>query len=325
VSGVRLTKHHGLGNDFLVLLDREGDHPVTPELVRELCDRHVGIGADGLLRATPTPTDGVDARMELYNADGSVAEMSGNGIRCLGQALLLAGWTARDDQVVIATHAGVRTLTVHQTFDDRRWNGGTGGPHGGGADQPGPADVDAEGTATAGPGASAPEASPAGGTAGGAADASRTVVLSVDMGPARLDGEAPEWTGGRVRRAVWADMGNPHLVAEVDGLDEAAVEELVALGEQVNAKVPGGANVHFVVVGPGDAITVRTYERGVGLTQACGTGACAAAAVAQQWEVMGPSVTVDMPGGQAVVHVGSTVTLTGPATAVAAVDFPWPA
>lgn len=278
---MRLTKHHGLGNDFLVLLDRDGDGPVTPELARELCDRHLGIGADGLLRATPTPTDGVDARMELYNADGSVAEMSGNGIRCLGQALLLAGWTARDDQVVIATHAGVRTLTVEPMLDER------------------------SGVGAAGP--------------------ARTVVLSVDMGPARIDGEASEWVGGRVRRAMWADMGNPHLVAEVAGLDGAAVDDLIVLGEQVNAKVPSGANVHFVVVGPGDAITVHTYERGVGLTQACGTGACASAAVAHRWGVVGSPVTVDMPGGRAVVQVSATVTLTGPATAVAAIEYPWPA
>jgi diaminopimelate epimerase len=290
---MRLTKHHGLGNDFLVVLDRDDATPVTPELVRELCDRHLGIGADGLLRATPTPTDGVDARMELYNADGSVAEMSGNGIRCLGQALLLAGWTARPDQVVISTHAGVRTLAVQPMFDDRK------------------------GTPPS------------------------TVVLSVDMGPARIDGEAPEWIGGRVQQAMWADMGNPHLVALVDdvsagdgaasGADPTttpargdAADDLVVLGEQVNAKVPAGANVHFVAVGPGDEVRMRTFERGVGLTQACGTGACAAAAVAHHLGLVGPSVTVDMPGGRAVVEVGATVTLTGPATAVAAIDYPWP-
>lgn len=278
---MRLTKHHGLGNDFLVLLDHAGDDPVTPGLVRELCDRHQGVGADGVLRATATPSAGVDAKMELFNADGSVAEMSGNGIRCLAQALLLEGWAASKDQVVIATHAGVRVVKVVQVFDD-----GVGDEERGGF--------------------------------------MHTTVMSVDMGPARIDGEAPEWAGAGVRRAMWADMGNPHLVAEV-GERSLSPDELVVLGERVNASTPMGANVHLLVAGPGDdAVSIRTYERGVGLTEACGTGACAAAAVAHEWGLVGSSVTVDMPGGRAVVEVGPTVTLTGPATVVAAVEYPWP-
>jgi diaminopimelate epimerase len=295
---MRLTKHHGLGNDFLVLLDDTGDRLLTAPLVRAVCDRRRGIGADGVLRATPTPSEGVDAKMELFNADGSVAEMSGNGIRCLAQALLLEGWAARDDQVVVATQVGVRTVAVRRTFDDSRWD-------------------DAGGRRPS----SEPEAEREAPAAG-----SRTMVMSVDMGPARLDGEAPEWAGAGVRRAMWADMGNPHLVAEIGEEGDVSKHELVHLGEKVNASAPHGANVHLLVAGPGDdAVAIRTYERGVGLTEACGTGACAAAAVAHGWGIVGPSVTVDMPGGQAVVDVGPTVTLTGPATVVAAVDYPWPA
>jgi diaminopimelate epimerase len=128
-----------------------------------------------------------------------------------------------------------------------------------------------------------------------------------------------------VRRAVWADMGNPHLVAEVADMNDVSKHELVHLGEKVNASTPRGANVHLLVAGPGDHdISIRTYERGVGLTEACGTGACASAVVAHRWGLVGPSVTADMPGGQAVVDVGATVRLTGPATVVAAVDYPWP-
>jgi diaminopimelate epimerase len=315
---VRLTKHEGLGNDFLVLLDRDSSSPVDGELARAVCDRHLGVGADGLLRATPSESEGVDARMELFNADGSVAEISGNGIRCLGQALLLAGWTARSDRVVIATYAGVRTLTVWETFDEGRWAA--------------PAEA---GGAVAGAG---PATAPATGTVA----ASRTMVLSVDMGPARIGGDAPDWVGaagGAVRRALWVDMGNPHLVAEIG--DEADVDHdgLVTLGERVNATVPGGANVHLLVAGPprpvgsagpseppgrADGIAIRTYERGVGPTRACGSGACASAVAAHRWGLVGPSLTVDMPGGRAVVEVDATVTLTGPATAVAAVEYPWP-
>src|SRR3546814_10761803 len=84
---MRLTKHHGLGNDFLVLLDLDGIRPVSPQDAVALCDRRRGIGADGLMRVTAGTdgADGADVTMRLLNADGSVAEMSGNGIRCLAQ------------------------------------------------------------------------------------------------------------------------------------------------------------------------------------------------------------------------------------------------
>jgi diaminopimelate epimerase len=280
VATMRLTKHHGLGNDFLVLLDREGDQPVTPELVRALCDRHRGIGADGLMRAVPGEGEGdarVDAVMELRNADGSRAEMSGNGIRCLAHALLLAGW-AEAPAVRIATDAGLRTITVHRPVDRS------------------------------------------------------TALLEVDMGAVRLDGDAGEWTDGPLRRATWANMGNPHLVVEVevegsadgDGDQLAAAVDLVALGEKVNATVEGGANVHLLTrpsgTGHDDRIAIRTYERGVGPTQACGTGACASAAVARAWGLVGDRVAVDMPGGTAEVRLAGTVALVGPATFVATID-----
>jgi diaminopimelate epimerase len=278
---MRLTKHHGLGNDFLVLLDREDEEvvapPVTPDLVRGLCDRHRGIGADGLIRAVPG--EGVDAVMELRNADGSRAEMSGNGIRCLAQALLLAGWAA-PPTIRIRTDAGLRTITVHRPVDRS------------------------------------------------------TAQLEVDMGPVRLDGDAAEWTGGPLRRATWANMGNPHLVIEVevegsvdgDGDQLAAAVDLVALGEKVNATVEGGANLHLLTRPTydtevaADRIAIRTYERGVGPTQACGTGACASAAVARSWGLVGDRVVVDMPGGPAEVRLADTVALVGPATFIATID-----
>lgn len=113
-AGVELTKHHGLGNDFLVLLDLAGEHPVAPAGVVALCDRRRGIGADGFIRAVaPGPGDGADLRMELYNADGSVAEMSGNGLRCLAQAAF-AGGVASSPEFVVATGAGRRRVEVRE-------------------------------------------------------------------------------------------------------------------------------------------------------------------------------------------------------------------
>ncbi|MGH9164186.1 MAG: diaminopimelate epimerase, partial [Acidimicrobiales bacterium] len=93
MATLNLTKHHGSGNDFLVLLDLDGGHPVDAGQARALCDRHRGIGADGVIRVT-AGTGGAEVTMELRNADGGVAEISGNGLRCVAQAVLDAGLVA---------------------------------------------------------------------------------------------------------------------------------------------------------------------------------------------------------------------------------------
>jgi diaminopimelate epimerase len=281
---MRLTKHHGLGNDFLVLLDADGSQPVTRAQARALCDRRLGVGADGLIRATRPdgaapagPHPSAHAVMELTNADGSAAEMSGNGIRCLAQALLAAGW-APGPEVVIDTPAGRRTVTAHE-----------------------PVDTAAQ-------------------------------EFSVDMGPARLVGEASEWAGGPFARALAVDTGNPHVVVELATDSVAAAERdvagvsLVELGEQVNAKVPGGANVHLLAPDPAVAngIVMRSYERGVGPTAACGTGACASAAAARAWGLVDEVVSVRMPGGIAHVTLGESIVLRGPAAYIATIDAPNP-
>lgn len=107
---ITLTKHEGWGNDFLVLVDA----PITPELARSVCDRRFGIGADGLLRLTRGSD--TDLAMALLNADGSPAEMSGNGLRCLVQAALRMRWV-KGPQVTIATAAGVRHAFVDAAAD----------------------------------------------------------------------------------------------------------------------------------------------------------------------------------------------------------------
>ncbi len=106
---VRLTKHEGWGNDFLVLADADGATPVTAEFARRVCDRRFGVGADGLLHLS-RPTD-ADLGMTLHNADGSVAEMSGNGLRCLVQAALRLGWF-EGQSVSVSTGAGIRSAFV---------------------------------------------------------------------------------------------------------------------------------------------------------------------------------------------------------------------
>jgi diaminopimelate epimerase len=263
---MRLTKHHGLGNDFLVLLDLPGDHPVDGGRARLLCDRHRGIGADGLIRVTAgDPSVGTDVTMELRNADGSGAEISGNGIRCLGQAVVDAG-IVTGPIVRVGTDAGIRTLTVRPT------------------EQPGVAWV------------------------------------SVQMGEARMvdgDDEACNVDNGGRR----VDMGNPHLVLLGPDPETIAVDRL---GPELEAGYPGGMNVEFVALGPGrDEITMRVWERGVGETLACGSGACAAAAAVHAWGKVGAKVTVHQPGGASEVDVGGpTVILTGPSVFIATIEVP---
>src|SRR5277367_4842126 len=103
-----LTKHHGAGNDFLVILDPDDRRPLSAAGVRVLCDRHRGIGADGVLRVM-NGRAGAVLSMELRNADGGVAEMSGNGIRCLVQAAVDAG-LVKPPTFTVSTLAGLRTV-----------------------------------------------------------------------------------------------------------------------------------------------------------------------------------------------------------------------
>ena len=263
---MHLTKHHGLGNDFLVLLDLDGTASVTPALARAVCERHTGVGADGLLHVTPSSV--ADVTMVLYNADGGRAEMSGNGISCLAQAVVEAG-VAPSGRVVVATDAGIRTVRLEPT-DDRHEHRAT-----------------------------------------------------VDMGVAKVGDDEDEWLDEHVMRAVRVDIGNPHLVLHAPMLDRDV--DLAARGASINELVPEGINVELVAPGPrDDELTMRVYERGVGLTAACGTGACAVAAAAFQWGLSGPRVTVRQPGGPAAIEIGDTVTMTVPVVHVATIDYPAP-
>jgi diaminopimelate epimerase len=110
MSVLKLTKHHGLGNDFLVLLDPAGGTPLTAALARALCDRHTGVGADGLIRVASAPAP-ADVAFELRNADGSPAEMSGNGMRCMAQAAIDGGLAA-GPTLTVATVVGLRRVDV---------------------------------------------------------------------------------------------------------------------------------------------------------------------------------------------------------------------
>jgi len=258
-----LSKHHGAGNDFLVCIDLSGERDFSPSEVRALCDRRRGIGADGLIRALAS-TRGAAISMDLRNADGSLAEMSGNGIRCLVQAVVDAGLVT-DGTINVDTTAGMRSVEYTSTAPD-------------------------------------------------------LARAAVDMGALSIGPEVDLAIEG-VEKARSAEIGNPHLVL----LCPSVRDEMVGCeGARLQGSVPGGVNVEFVsfdafAATPG-GISVRVYERGVGETLACGTGACAAAGAARSWGLVEDVVRVSLPGGVLEVDMrGPTVVLRGPVRRIAEV------
>jgi diaminopimelate epimerase len=257
-----LTKHHGVGNDFLVVLGQP-ECTIGPEEVRVLCDRHRGIGADGLIVGLPG-RNGADLEMILRNADGSNAEMSGNGIRCLVQAAVAAHMT-RPGTVVVDTGAGRRQVEYSDLGDGLGW-------------------------------------------------------AEVDMGPARLGADIPvdeppvSLAGpGRVQIARGVDVGNPHIVL----LAGQTPPDTSVIGPMIDRSAPAGANVEVVRPVDRSSIEIEVWERGVGLTGSCGTGACAAVAAARSWGLVADEVDVQSSGGVLRVKLGpDSVTLCGPARTI---------
>jgi diaminopimelate epimerase len=261
---MRVSKLHGAGNDFLVTVVLDGSDPPDAAVARALCDRHRGVGADGLIALLPG-IDGADCTMELRNADGGIAEMSGNGIRCLA-------WVARreglggPDSLVVDTAGGRREVVTH--FEDPV-------PH---------ASVDM------GPVTFEPADIPL--------DASSAFDLEVSYHGTHYTGDA-------------AGVGNPHLVLLVDDVAHARVTQHGPHLEH-DERFPKGANVEFVEPVDSGHLRMRVWERGVGETLSCGTGVCAAAAVARRRGLVDDELVVDVPGGTHHVSLGDTVVLGGP-------------
>jgi len=281
-----LTKHHGLGNDFLVFLTSDEELAADRELwsrrASNWCNRTTGVGADGLLIGL-YGVAGFDLVMTLFNADGSVAEMSGNGIRCLVQADAMR--RHRDTyEIDVHTDAGVRPVRL----------------------EPDPSGDPLVALATVDMGPVSP---------GPAADRNDPVpdALMDEFGPLAL--------GLDPIQAETYDLGNPHLVLLVKDLSEI---DVAAAGPLYEQDYDDGMNVHFVapVENIDDAMDMLTWERGVGPTAACGTGATAVAFAAHEWGLTGSKVAVVMLGGEADVELGDTNLLTGTTTFVAEVRIP---
>jgi diaminopimelate epimerase len=261
-----LSKLHGAGNDFLVTVSDRPDGAPDAAAAATLCDRHRGVGADGLITLLPA-RDGGDCAMELRNADGGRAEMSGNGVRCLA-------WVANRRSIgdgkhlIVETDAGRREVEL---------------------------ELDA-----------------AGDVAGATVD-----MGPVTFEPARIPIDAPTPFGleatfhGVTYQGDAAGMGNPHFVLFVD---DPAMARVTQHGPHLehDERFPNDTNVEFISVTGNDALTLRVWERGVGETLSCGTGVCAAAAVAHRRGLVGESVLVQVPGGEHRVELGETIRLHGP-------------
>jgi len=273
VRKIGFWKMHGLGNDYIVIDNRSGalNEGELPSLAVKLCNRRLGIGADGLLFIYPSKK--ADIKMRILNADGSEAEMCGNGIRCIAKYCFESGIVLKNS-LLVETLAGVKTI-----------------------------DVKVEDTTVK--------------------------SVRVNMGSPSFDAEEipmkwngtfidkPIKAGGTTVRATALSMGNPHCVVFVENVEGYPVETIGPLLEN-HELFPKRTNVEFVQTVSRDKLKVRVWERGVGETLACGTGACASVVAAKILGKVNEKVTVELLGGELTVEYrsGGAVFMEGPADKV---------
>ena len=256
---LRLTKMHGLGNDYLYVY---GETPQNiADLSMRLSDRHCGIGADGMIYIAPSEI--ADFKMRIFNADGSEAKMCGNGIRCVGKYVYDKGYTDKT-RLTIETRAGIKTLDLF--------------------------------------------------TAGDKAFAAR-----VQMGKAVVQPPETLQIGEETITFTPVSVGNPHAVVFCEDAQTAPVEQIGRLMEH-HARFPDGVNVEFVSMAADNALRMRVWERGSGITMACGTGSCASAAAAVYAGLCSreTDISVRLDGGTLTVRLcgDDSLLMTGPAATV---------
>ena len=267
------TKMHGLGNDYVCINCFRERVEDPPGFARALCDRHYGIGADGLILICPSKVS--DFKMEIYNSDGSVAGMCGNGIRCLGKYVYDYRLTGKET-LSIETKSGIRNMHLH--IQD--------------------------------------------GKACGA---------MVDMGVPRLNAHSipilsekdlvindPIEVQKKNYRMTGISMGNPHAVIFSEEINGISLEE-TGRELEFHPRFPERANIEFCHVTARDRMEIRVWERGVGETLACGTGACAAVVASVLTDLTDEEVIVKLLGGELSVRWDRKVNhvfLEGPAVKV---------
>lgn len=240
------TKMHGLGNDFIVIDNFNGQIKLTTEEIVLLCDRHKGIGADGLIlieksekEADSTSSPQADCFMNYYNANGSEAEMCGNGIRCVVK-FLKNDYLKDKDTFLIDTRDGIKKIICEK-----------------------------DGTFSV--------------------NMDKPVFSHVDFPDTKISLEGLELD--------FVSVGNPHAVAFVDDLNIFDLKKIGPLIEN-NSQFPNKINFELVEKVDSKRYKVKVWERGCGITLACGTGACAVYAIIQKQKNAEPEITIELPGGE---------------------------
>ena len=277
---MRFTKMHGAGNDYVYVdcFDQEVSEPAA--LARAISDRHFGVGGDGLILILPSTQAHV--RMRMFNADGSEAQMCGNGVRCLAKYAHDHG-RARENPMNVETAAGIKTIQLQLGADGR------------------------------------------------------VAAATVDMGepildPARIPVAIPQRrvvdlpirTSKHAFNMTCVSMGNPHAVIYVPDVSAVPLEEVGPELEH-HRLFPQRVNAHFVQAHSDREVTMRTWERGSGITLACGTGASAVCVAGVLTGRTGRQITAHLPGGDLQLEWrgdGEHVFMTGPAVEVFAGDWP---
>jgi diaminopimelate epimerase len=280
---LRFTKMHGCGNDFIVVDDLAQVWDFDEDAVRLLCDRHFGIGADGMILVRPATDPDGDFLMLYVNADGSHAEMCGNGVRVFAKYLADSG-LALGDSIRVQTPGGIKLVDILRTAD--------------------------------------------GEFAAARVDMGEPTLAAAEI-PTTLPGapvvaaDVPTTAG--VFQVTCISMGNPHAVVWVDDVESAPVLTAGPLIETAGV-FPRKSNVEFAQVVSEDRVRLRVWERGVGETLACGTGACATLVAGVLACKTGRTATIELPGGDLEVEwtEDGRVLMTGPAETVFTGVWPIP-
>lgn len=238
-------KWQGCGNDFVIIDSRADKHIDSAEKISQLCDRHFGVGADGVIYVLPSAV--ADCRMRIFNADGSEPEMCGNGIRCFAKYLVRG---ENKDSLKVETGAGILTVNLKNNLVT--------------VDMGEPI-LEAEKIPVAG------------------------------FGKNRVVGEEIE-VDGKIFKMTCVSMGNPHCVIFTDDISKIDLEKIGPKFE-THEKFPRRTNTEFIQVTGENELRMRVWERGSGITLACGTGACASAVAANLNGLTGKTATVNLDGG----------------------------
>ena len=284
---MKFTKMHGLGNDYVYVNCFEEDLPDPEQVAIAVSRRHTGIGSDGLILICPS--DSADAKMRMFNADGSEAEMCGNGIRCVAKYVYdrklaetagqfsVPGYGTFQSSLRIETASGILTLGLETGEDDtvQRVCVNMGQPILKGPDIP--VNIDNE----------------------------KVIEEPIDVAKMQL-------------LMTCVSMGNPHAIFFCEDIDSIELERIGPLIEN-HQLFPQRINVHFVKIASPAEFHMRTWERGSGITMACGTGACASAVAGVLAGKCQPMVTAHLPGGELELNWcadDNCIYMTGPAVEV---------